>query len=208
MGTRVLLAVTALSCLSGEPWREVAREALGKLGQGEQALAGCTYDQTRLRVELDANGREKSRTEERYRRERFDGRLVTFLTARNGMPVEERERRGMEEAARQRREGPSRRSGFEGMVAEVPKALEFQLEREFIMDGRATILLRFSPRDGYKPKGMRARVMQKLRGRAWIDRESRELWRAEAEVFDTVSMGFGVLGRIDKAPISNWSARS
>ncbi len=217
MGIPLFLAVAALSSLAGEPWREAAREALGKMGEGEQALAECTYEQSRLRVELDSGGREKSRTSERFRREPFDGRLVTFLTERNGQPVDERERRQMEEAAIQRRGSAPKRSGYEGMVAEVPKALVFELERELVMDGRPTMLLRFSPREGYKPNSMRARVLQKLNGRAWIDVQSREVRRVEADVFDTVTMGFGILGRVDKGsrfemdrtPLSNgrWVAR-
>jgi hypothetical protein len=37
-----------------------------------------------------------------------------------------------------------------------------------------------------------------LNGTIWIDKVDKELTRAEAEMFDTVNVGFGLLGKIEK----------
>jgi hypothetical protein len=39
---------------------------------------------------------------------------------------------------------------------------------------------------------------QKTTGTLWIDRTDRELVKAEAEVFDTVNIGLGLLGGVGK----------
>jgi hypothetical protein len=45
---------------------------------------------------------------------------------------------------------------------------------------------------------MRAKVFTKMNGRLWVDKADRELVRAEAETFDTVNVGLGFLGRVEK----------
>ena len=45
---------------------------------------------------------------------------------------------------------------------------------------------------------MRARVFGKMKANFWIDKATSELVKADAEMFDTVSVGFGVLGKIEK----------
>jgi hypothetical protein len=45
---------------------------------------------------------------------------------------------------------------------------------------------------------MRAKVFEKLRGKVWIDQSEGDMVRVEAEMFDSVNVGFGLLGKIDK----------
>lgn len=69
---------------------------------------------------------------------------------------------------------------------------------EELMNGRPTLKFAMSPRPGYKAKSMQARLFEKMRGTMWIDKADGEMARAEAEIFDTATVGFGVLGRIEK----------
>jgi hypothetical protein len=81
---------------------------------------------------------------------------------------------------------------------EFPEALEFRKVGEESVNGRPALVLSFSPRPGYKPKDLRARFAAKLRGKVWIDQSDTEFVRADAEVFEPVSIGWGVVGKVDK----------
>jgi len=54
------------------------------------------------------------------------------------------------------------------------------------------------PRPGYKAKSSRARLFEKVRGRIWLDKAEREIRRAEGVAFDTVSIGWGLVAKIEK----------
>jgi hypothetical protein len=140
--------------------------------------------------------------------------MVFRLIERDGQVISGEERRQNEEsiAARvaelkamtpeQRRkdEEENRRRTAENTswLKEVPDALEYTLAGEETIHGRPAWILACEPRHGYRAKNLRARVFEKMRGRIWIDQEERELVRADVEMFDSVSVGWGVLGRIEK----------
>ncbi len=81
---------------------------------------------------------------------------------------------------------------------EFPDALDFRKVGEESIGGRPALVLEFSPRPGFKPKDLRARIATKLRGKVWIDQADTEFVRADAEVFDSVSVGWGLVGKIEK----------
>jgi hypothetical protein len=81
---------------------------------------------------------------------------------------------------------------------EFPEALDFKIAGEEIIEGRPTVRVEAVPRLGYQAGNIRARVFEKMKGSLWIDRATSELVKADAEMFDTVSVGFGVLGKVEK----------
>ncbi|PYS01355.1 MAG: hypothetical protein DMG12_15595 [Acidobacteria bacterium] len=64
--------------------------------------------------------------------------------------------------------------------------------------GRPAILLNFWPRAAYKPKTSEGKNMQHVAGRAWIDEEDYQVARVEAEVIDPISIGLGILAKLQK----------
>ena len=84
-----------------------------------------------------------------------------------------------------------------GWLLESSDALDFKPAGEQTVNGRSTTVLDFWPHPGYQAKTLRARVFEKAKGRLWIDAQDNELVRAGAEVFDTISIGFGI-GKIEK----------
>src|SRR5262249_519728 len=132
----------------------------------------------------------------------------------DGKPIPEEERRKNEELIRKRlaerkamtpeqlqkmREERRKKGNDESAwLKEFPEALDYKPAGEEIIDGRPALLLECSPRQGYQAKNMRARVFEKLRGRIWIDKAESELVKADVEMFDTVNLGWGFLGRIEK----------
>jgi len=64
--------------------------------------------------------------------------------------------------------------------------------------GRPAILLNFWPRAAYKPKTSEGKNMQHVAGRAWIDEEDYQVARVELEVIDPISIGLGILAKLQK----------
>src|SRR5207244_156231 len=64
--------------------------------------------------------------------------------------------------------------------------------------GRPAILLRFHPRPEYKPRTSEGKNMQHIAGRAWVDEEDHQLARVELEVIDPISIGLGILAKLQK----------
>jgi hypothetical protein len=83
-------------------------------------------------------------------------------------------------------------------LREIPDALEFRLAGEETIGGRPVLVVECSPRPGYRARNQRARLFEKSRGRLWIDKAESQLVRGEAEVFETVGIGWGVLAKIEK----------
>lgn len=63
---------------------------------------------------------------------------------------------------------------------------------------REAIVFNFRPRAGYKPRGFFDAVFSKLAGTVWIDREDKQIVRAETRVVENVKMGGGLLATFRK----------
>lgn len=71
------------------------------------------------------------------------------------------------------------------------------LSRETI-DGRPTILCSVTPRPGYKPRTDQGKMLKKFGGRVWFSEDDYEMVRADVEVLDDLTFGFGVFARLHK----------
>src|SRR5262249_46930065 len=60
------------------------------------------------------------------------------------------------------------------------------------------LLVSFKPRPNYKPQTRQGGIMKHVAGRAWVSEEDHQLVRLDAEVFETVAIGFGVLAKLQK----------
>jgi hypothetical protein len=83
-------------------------------------------------------------------------------------------------------------------LKEFPDALDYKKVGEETIAGRRTLVLECSPRKGYKASNLRARVFEKVRGKIWMDAAEEQIVRVDAEVFDTVSIGWGLIGKVQK----------
>lgn len=168
------------------------------------------YRFTFERKQFDSSGGVKSWESSSGERTFQEGFPVSRVYEKNGKKRTDQElqkqeaevRRSLEEmralspAGREQR----RRKQAEGMswLRELPDALEYRFLREEDYQGRPMWVLGCTPKPGYAPKSTRARLFEKMNGTFWIDQSDRELVKAEAEMFDAVSIGFGLLGKIEK----------
>jgi hypothetical protein len=213
---RVFCFIAIAGCLGAqgpaEDWTGLLRTVLSKLQEADARLGEYGYDRFSVRRELDSSGAVKSERTILARRAYFeaDDLWVTRQVERNGKPVSEEELQRNLESARQRAAelkamSPEERAKLNAKsrdenawLKEFPQALEFRKTGEETIDGRPAIVLEFSPRPGYKASNLRARVFSRVRGKMWIDSADSQLVRAEAEVFENVNIGWGVVGRVQK----------
>lgn len=193
--------------------RELVRKSLSGLKNGEENRGRFLFKARNDRSELDASGKPISTQSYAWERIEIDGFTFGRTLERNGRALTAEERKAEEaaiegrlaelkaptqKASVTRRASAGRRGAEEDWFLEFPDALEFKLLGELGMDGRAVLHLDAQPRAGYRARNMRARVFEKMKGQIWLDKATSELVQADAEMFDTVSVGFGILGRIDK----------
>lgn len=170
--------------------------------ENDQLARQVEYQWQSERKQFDSSGRVTNVTTLSGEKATIDGVPVHRVTSRDGKKLTEDEQREHEaelrEAAEKAKAEKRTGNGRTDWVKEVGDALDFQLAGEDHVNGRAAWVLTCTPRQGYSPKNMRAKVFQKMNGKMWIDKAERELVRAEAETFDTVNIGLGLLGRVEK----------
>jgi hypothetical protein len=197
-----------------EELRGLVRQVLRNLRDADADLADFAYDRFNIRRQFDGDGKLATERTVLARRAFIGDFGYIQQVERDGQPVPgEQLRRELETFHRQaaewnavspetrqamRAEMQGRRVEQNAWLRELPDAADYRRAGEELVDGRAALVLEFSPRPGYKAKNLRARVFEKVRGRMWIDKADTQLVRVEAEVFDTVNIGWGVVGRIHK----------
>lgn len=202
------------------PLRELVRRAVAGLHLEEEHRDGFLFRARTERKELDADGKVSSRRSHVWERIEIDGFPFARTLERDSKPVAAAERKSEDAAIAKRlavlKAPPSilaslagdtesaaaatpKRRGQQGeWFHEFPEALDFHLMGEETINGRPALHLNAEPKPGYQAKNMRARIFEKLKAQLWIDKASSELVKADAEMFDTVSVGFGMIGRVEK----------
>ena len=80
---------------------------------------------------------------------------------------------------------------------ELVSRYDLTLEGEEALRGRPSYRIAFAPRDGDLPvRKPMDRALNKARGQIWIDRETREVARAEFELIERVRLWWGLVGTI------------
>ncbi len=104
--------------------------------------------------------------------------------------ADDRRRRELKEAEAKRKE--------EQNVDEAFRLYKITMLGREHLDGLPLIALAFEPSAGYQAKTEEAKILTKLRGKAWIGEEDQELVRIEAELVDNLSFGLGVVAKLNK----------
>jgi hypothetical protein len=209
-----LLALSAPIGLHAQDLNEMVRKALLTMNDSATHLADYGFVRHTERKEFKPDGSLKSQSTILFRRELHDGMLVTQPVERDGKPLSAAEKKEIE-ASIQKRLAQTRRISPEqqrkqseearkkdresaAWMNEVPQAFDFKLVGEEVVAGRPALVIDATPRPGYRPSNMRAKVLPKMRGRLWIDKAEGQLAKADAEVFEDVNVALGIAGHIDK----------
>jgi hypothetical protein len=217
-----LLSVTALVAQERPlPDQEsFLREVRTHLQTDSTLQSGYIYVETRREQKLDGRGRvdqESVKVYESYPGLPGEDRWERLISE-NGRPraasdleKEQRDRQKKAEAmvreateqpakqqARLQREYATKRREFDAVLDDLYLVYNIRMERREWLDGHETIVFSLTPRRDAKPRTREGSQMRTVAVRAWVSESDRELVRVDAEVIDTLSMGFGLLARLHK----------
>lgn len=147
---------------------------------------------------LDSNGGVKSEVVEVSRTILINGVPFDRLVERNGLPPSSEDKRKEKKKLDElRRETPERRAArvrqeaeqTASLVREVPKAFDFQLVGEDVVNGRPAYILQATPHPGYQPQGKYGNMFAKIKGKLWVDRQDLGWIKADGQVIQPFSIG-------------------
>jgi hypothetical protein len=118
--------------------------------------------------------------------------ILRRLIEKDGKPVTDGDVDRIEVKEERRREG--RRTSMDDVVA----MLTFTSERRDTLNGRDTIVVRFTPRANATPETREGRIARVFAGSVWVDEAAHEVIRVEATAVDSISFGFGLIARLNK----------
>ncbi len=83
-------------------------------------------------------------------------------------------------------------------VDDVAQTLVFTVARREVVDGRALIVIDFSPRPDAKPTTRQGRLARAFKGSMWVDEAAHEIERVEATAVQDISFGLGFVAKVRK----------
>jgi hypothetical protein len=183
---------------SGPDVRQIVESSIAATQRSWQARLRYSYVERGQDRRLDSEGCVKSEDDEVSRTILVNGVPFEQLMERNGRPPSAEEKRKQKEKLdKLKRETPEqraerlRRQADEdtSLVREVPKAFDFQLLGEEVVDGRPAYVLRATPHPGYHPQGKYGKMFAKVGGKLWVDRQDLGWIKVDGQVIQPFSMG-------------------
>jgi hypothetical protein len=180
---------------------ELRLTKLGKLTTGAvkvyEVYPGVDPDDTYRRlIEVDGKRRDPAELDRDDRKRR--DKILDELRTRANESDADRQRR-LQRAAKARREDDE-------MLDDLLRVFRFTLVERQLLDGRSTVVVDFVPRPDAAPKTADGAMMKKVRGRAWISEDDRQVARVEIEMLDDLSI-HGVLAKLYKGTKASFERR-
>jgi hypothetical protein len=201
----VLLALSAVLLIHAQDATEIIRRSVERDAYNFERFKNYTFLE---RVEERRSGRDGKQTSkdlETYEFMVLAGRPYGKLVERDDKPLPEKDARKEQdkvdkELAKRQRESASDkakqdqdRAEQRRYLREVPEAFDLTLQGTGEIGGRPVWIIGAQPKPGYKPKLKRAEMLKNLRGRIWVDQADYQWVKAEVEVIQPISFGFGLL---------------
>ena len=200
----VYLAVLASAAFAQDA-ADIVRRSLDRDANNIERLRNYTFIERAEERFLDKNGKVTKTETNAVEIVMLGGRPYGKKIAHNDKPLSADETRKEEEklekaAARRKLDLPkdaARRAKAQAeerrFLREIPEAFNLRVTGTEIISGKPTWVIEATPKPGYRPKMTPAKVFPKVRGKLWIDQSEYQWVRAEANVLDTISFGFGLL---------------
>jgi hypothetical protein len=197
------------------------------LASDEERQSGYMFIERRTEQKLDSAGKAKDESvkvfevypglpgEERYRRLiEEDGRPV----APGKLAEKDRERQKEAEAYARRIADPSGRQKaaqeldkdrrrYNAAVEDLFRIYDIRMVRRESIDGHDTIFATLAPKTGVKALTSDGKIMQHFKARAWVSESDYELVRVEIEAIEPLSIGLGLLARVQKGTVASFQRR-
>lgn len=184
---------------------EILRKSVDRDAYNYERLKNYTFLERNEERRYDTNGKLKLQEIETYEILILLGRPYGRLVERDDKPLPEKdatkEQQKMDkELESRRRESESAKAGQDKeraeqrrFLREVPDAFNLTLKGTETLDGRPVWVIDAEPKPGYRPKAKRADLLTKIRGTIWVDQQDYQWVKADVEVIDAISLGWGLL---------------
>ena len=183
--------------------QEIVKRSVQASDRNWREAPNYAFTERDLEEKLDSHGKVKARTFNTYEVLVLEGSEYRRLLKRDDRALNaeeqkaedakfkaERRRRTQESAAdKQRRIGKyeKERQQDHAMMREMTDAFVFKLVGEAAVNGRKCWMLDATPKPGYVAKTRDTKVLTGMRGKMWVDQETYQWAKVEAEVIHPVS---------------------
>ena len=233
--TLVATATVAVGAQSGSsngrPLPELQpflQQVRARLQPDDQRQVGYAFTYTERRVKYDANGKAGSVTvkvtesypgfapgEPRWDRViEEDGHRVPEATLqkkdddrRKEAEAFARKLKDPAERARLRREREQDHREARERIDDVFRVYDIAMLGRESLAGHDTIAVSLTPRANASPRTREGGWMKAFKGKAWLSESDYELVRLDVEAVDTVSIGLGLIARMNKGTTASFSRR-
>jgi len=111
--------------------------------------------------------------------------------------LHKREHESAADRTRREQRAAKERRDEEETLDDLMRVYAFALVERQVRDGRAMIVVSFTPKPDAAPKTDDGKLMRKIRGRAWVSESDQQVARVEFEMLEDLSLGV-VLGKLYK----------
>jgi hypothetical protein len=197
------------------------------LATDEERQSGYMFVERRTDQRLDSSGRTQHESvkvfevypglpgEDRYRRLiEEDGRPLAPAKLAQAdrdrrKEVESYAKRIASTSGRQKetQELDKERRHYNEAIDDLFRIYDIQMGRREPIGGHDTIFATLTPKPNVKPQTKDGGIMRHFKARAWISESDYELVRVEIEAVDSLSLGLGLLARIDKGTTATYERR-
>jgi hypothetical protein len=201
----VLLALSAVVLIHAQDASEIIRRSVERDAYNFERFKNYTFLERVEERRYGRDGKQTSKDLETYEFMVLGGRPYGKLVERDDKPLPDKDARKEQdkadkELAKRQRESASDkarqdqdRAEQRRYLREVPEAFDLTLQGTGEIGGRPVWIIGAQPKPGYKPKLKRAEMLKNLRGRIWVDQADYQWVKAEVEVIQPISFGFGLL---------------
>ena len=178
--------------------RQIVESSIATTQRHWQRRLHYTYVERDVDRHREPDGRLKSEDVDISRTILVNGIPFEQLVERNGRPpTAEEERKQKEKLDKLKRETPEQRAERlrkqaeenTSLVREVPKAFDFQLVGEETVTGRPAYVLQATPHPGYQAQGKYGKMLAKVEGKLWVDKQDLGWIKADGQVIQPLSLG-------------------
>jgi hypothetical protein len=177
--------------------RQIMRRSIAATERSWEARDHYVYAEHDQDRRLDSDGRVKSEDVEDSIIIFVGGAPFEQLVTRNGRPLlAEDQRKQAEKLDKLLRETRLERVARlheqqenRSFIREVLEGFNFQLVGEEVLNLRPAYVLRATPRPGYRPRGKYGKLMCRVEGKLWVDKQDFGWVKVEGDVTQSFSMG-------------------
>ncbi len=182
-------------------------------------LRQYTYNETQEVIELNKQGESQKTRVRSY--EVFPSTVEELiyrrLISKDGKPVEQKELRKQDKkynkrvqkyAKKGRKRGLQAGSEYEAgeaealreekqLIEEMLRLYRFEIHGREVLEGYSTLIVRFTPRPGFKSKLKDIKILRKVQGRVWVSEQDYQPVKVEAETLESLKFGWGIVAKLN-----------